>query len=70
MMPINIVLYRHKRVDDRHHYYKQPHIIEHRHAYFHQTMNNHQENSSVIKVMDLYFSYCYCYCKAFAIIIV
>ena len=26
--------------------------------------------SSVVKVMDLYFSYCYCYCKAFVIIIV
>ena len=24
----------------------------------------------VVKVMDLYFSYCYCYCKAFLIIIV
>ena len=21
--------------------------------------------SSVVKVMDLYFSYCYCYCKEF-----
>ena len=68
MMPINIVLYKHNRVDDRCHYYEQPHIIEQRHAYFRQTINNHQENSSVVKVMDLYVSYCYC--KAFVIIIV
>ena len=27
-MPINIVLYRHKRVDDRCHYYEQPRITE------------------------------------------
>ena len=47
-MPINIVLYRHNKVDDRCHYYEQPHIIEQRHTDFHQMMKNHQENRSVI----------------------
>ena len=31
---------------------------------------NHNVVVSVVKVMDLYLSYCYYYCKAFVIIIV
>ena len=48
MMSINIVLYRYKRVDDRHHYYEQPLIIEQRHAYLCRTMKNCQENRPVV----------------------
>ena len=48
MMPINIILYRHKRVYDRHHYYEQPHIMEQRHAYLCRIMTNCQENRPVV----------------------
>ena len=48
MMPISIVFYRHKRVDNRHHYYEQPHIIEQRHAYLHQMRTNRQKNRPVV----------------------
>ena len=47
IMPINIVLYRYRRVNDRCHYYEQLHIIEQRHAYLHQMMKNRQENRPV-----------------------
>ena len=47
-MPINIVLYRHKSVDDRHHYYEQPRIMEQRHYYLSQMMMNRQENRPVV----------------------
>ena len=48
MMPINIVLYRHKKVDDRRHYYEQPRIIEQRQAYLRQMMKNRQEKRPVV----------------------
>ena len=48
MMSINIVLHRHKKVDDRRHYYKQPRIMEQRHAYLRQMINNCQENRPVV----------------------
>ena len=48
MMSINIALYRHKRVDDRCHYYEQPHIIEQRHTYLRQMVKNLQENKPVV----------------------
>ena len=48
LIPINIVLYRHKRLDDRHHYYEQPRIIAQRQAYLCRMINNHQENRPVV----------------------
>ena len=42
MMPISIVFYRHKRVDDKCHYYEQPRIIEQRHAYLRRMRTNRQ----------------------------
>ena len=48
MMPINIILYRHKRVDDRRHYYEQPRIMEQRHYYLRPMMTNRQENRPVV----------------------
>ena len=48
MMPINIVLYRYKQVDDRFHYYEQPRIMEQRHYYLRRMMTNHQENRPVV----------------------
>ena len=48
LMPINTVLYRHKRVDDKRHYYEQPHIMEQRYAYLHRMRNNCQENRPVV----------------------
>ena len=42
MTPINIALYRHERMDDRRNYYNQSHIIEQKHTYLHQMMNDHQ----------------------------
>ena len=51
-MPINIVLCRHKKVDGRCHYYKQPQIIEQRHTYLRQMMKNHQENRPVFYLYE------------------
>ena len=48
MMTISILFYRHKRVDDRRHYYEQPHIIEQRHAYLRQMRTNRQKNRPVV----------------------
>ena len=48
MMSINIVLHRHKKVDDRHHYYEQPRIMEQWHAYLRRMINNCQENRPVV----------------------
>ena len=48
MMPINIVLYGYKRVDDKSHYYEQPCIIEQRHTYLRRMVKNLQENRPVV----------------------
>ena len=47
-MPIYIVLYRHKRVDDRRHYYERPGIVQQRHNYLRRMMTNRQENRPVV----------------------
>ena len=48
MMPISIVLYRHKRIGDRRHYYEQPCIIKQRDNYLHLMLKNWQENWPVV----------------------
>ena len=39
-------------MDDRHHYYEQPRIIEQRHAYLHQMMKNRQEKRPVVYLVE------------------